>query len=118
MLRFKNCVAGASLLLICTLLCSCSRSVRSPSDELRMYAWSAELENGNRVSLQIDDDKARFTASNDAFTLTVSGAYLIDDELLVISDEATRMNYSFRYQVHGDSVELSCGDGTIILQKL
>lgn len=105
-------------LLICMLLCSCSRAVRSPADELCMYSWSSVCDNGNRLSLSFDEDTAVFKAENDSYNVIVSGIYLLDDERLIISDVDTMMNYVFAYIVHGDCVELSFGDGTVTLDKV
>ena len=104
--------------LICLSLSGCRRVIRGPRDELVMYSWGADMDNGNKVSLVFDGDKAAFRAENDAFTLEVGGVYLIDDESLIICDEATYMNHRFDYTVHGDCVDLSFGDGTITLDKL
>ena len=104
-------------LLICAVLSSCSRAVRSPADELCMSSWRSELDNGNAVSLIFNDETAAFCAENDAFTLKISGIYVIDDDTLIISDAETKMNYSFGYTVHGDCAELSWGGGTVTLDK-
>ena len=104
-------------LMICLLLSSCSRAVRSPADELCMSSWNSELDNGNIISLIFNDDTAVFRAENQAFTLIISGIYIIDDDTLIISDTDTMMNYSFGYTVHGDCAELTWGGGTVRLDK-
>lgn len=114
---FKKAAMMLSVLLICLLLCACSRVVRGPSDELCMYRWGSQLDNGNVIELIFDDDKAALSVRNDSFELNVSGIFFIDDENLIISDAATQMNYGFTYLLHGDSVELTYGGGTVILDK-
>lgn len=104
-------------ILIGVLLCGCTRTIRDPADELTMFSWEAESENGSCVQLSFDDNTARFTAQNDTFVLSIDGVYLIDDTTIVISDAQTLMNYSFTYLVHGDSVDLTYGGGTITLDK-
>lgn len=109
--------AVIALVLVSLFLSGCTRTIKGPSDELTLSSWGAELTNGNRVSLSFDEEQAEFSAHNDSFDLFVSGIYLIDHERLVISDTATKMNYAFCYHLHGDSVELTFDEGTIILNK-
>ena len=104
--------------LVCTVLCGCERVVRGPRDEITMFSWRGELDNGNIVSLVFSGDSAVLRAVNGDYTLDVSGICLVDDEGFVICDEQTEMNYVFRYILHGDCVELSYGDGTITLDKV
>ena len=106
-----------AVLAVCLLLCGCSRAVNSPADELCLYRWTATLENGNSLELKLDDTTATFCAQFEEASLMLSGAYLIDDETLVISDSETRMNYCFSYLLHGDCVELSYGGEVIRLEK-
>ena len=91
--------------------------VRGPRDELVMFDWSGTFENGNTVSLSFDGDRAELRADISGESVTVSGVYLIDDESLVICDTDTRMNFLFTYIVNGDSAELTCGDGSLKLEK-
>ena len=100
------------------ILTSCTRTIRSASDELPMFQWEAQYDNGNHASLIIEDDIAEFCVDNDAFALNLSGDYLIDDDSLTIFDNTTQMSYHFGYLIHGDSVELTFGDGTIVLNKI
>ena len=100
------------------ILSACSRSIRCPADELTMYRWEAVFDNENTVSLTFDDDTAVFSIDNPSFSVTISGTYFLDNSAFVISDTVTKANYPFDYQLHGDCVELTYGDGTIILNKL
>ena len=114
---FKAALCFFSVACVCFLLCSCTRVVRSEKDEITMFSWYSELDNGNKLSLSFGEDEALFNAENDGFSMEISGYYLIDDERFVIFDEDTKMDYTFIYKLHGDRVELSFGDGTITLDK-
>lgn len=108
---------AAAAIALCMTLCGCTRIVRSPADELCMSRWGTETQNGNRAELTFDGQYACFSVVNQSFELRIEGDCFVDDTTLVISDEATQMNYRFTYLLHGDSVELTFGDGTLILEK-
>ena len=114
---FKRISTVLAAILLCVTTSACTRMVNSPADELCLYRWGSTQENGNEATLSFEAYIARFSVSSEAFSLMIEGVYLIDDENLIISDTATSMNYGFGYRVHGDSVELSCGGGTIRLEK-
>ena len=117
MKKLKTALMLLFIISVCLSLCSCKRVIRSPADELTMSSWSADMKNGNRLSLSFDADEAVFTAENPDFTLVISGYCLTDDEGFVICDEQTQLNYSFTYILHGDSIELSRDGSTVILDK-
>lgn len=99
------------------LLSGCARVIRSPADELSVNRWGAVTENGNRLELSFDEENAVFSAQNDSFTLEISGLYTLDAATLVINDRETHLDYRFAYTVHGDSVELTYGGETLLLDK-
>ena len=99
------------------ILAGCSRTIRSPADELCMNRWGTVTENGNRIDLAFDDDTAAFRAENDAFSLSISGVYSVDDTTLMINDSTTHLDYSFFYVLYGDRIELTYGDATLLLSK-
>lgn len=105
-----------SILLTLTL-CGCQRNIESPSDEIVMYRWRSQLDSGNEVSLTFEGDNASFVTENEDFRLSVSGYCAMYDDRFIISDQKTRDNYTFSYQLFGDHIELTYGDGTIVLQK-
>ena len=117
MKKLKTALMLLFIISVCLSLCSCKRVIRSPADELTMSSWSANMENGNRLSLSFDADEAVFTAENPDFTLVISGYCLTDDEGFVICDEETNLNYSFMYVLHGDSLELCYDNATVTLDK-
>ena len=114
-LRILCCVAFAAVTAL--FLAGCSRAVTSPADELCMYRWENAFENGTRAQLELRDDSATLCVGNKSFSLTISGVYTADDHSLVIYDDTTHMDYAFDYLLHGDSVELTYRDGTLILRK-
>lgn len=105
------------LLAIVIVLTSCVTVVNGPADELRMYSWHAERENGDIVTLRFNDGKAALYADNGDFPLCLSGLCIITDNTLTICDEATKTNYTFGYTLYGDRVELSCNNSVLTLQK-
>ncbi len=108
----------ALLLVIVFILSGCTRSVKGRSDELRMYDWQSEFDNGNTVSLSFDGSDATLIIVNDDHTLDISGLCAIDNESFVIFDENSDTNFAFDYKLYGDRVELSADNGTISLKKL
>lgn len=108
------------LIVICCItmmLCGCRRTVDSPADEIVLYEWRSELDNGNTVSLSFSDDRAAVTAVNDSFKLSVSGYCAVYDDRFIISDTRTKDNYTFYYRLYGDRVELTYDGGTISVDK-
>ena len=83
-----------------------------------LYQWRSESDNENNVTLSFADDNASFTAENDSFTLSVSGYCAVYDDHFIISDTRAKDNYTFRYHLYGDHIDLTYGDGTITLQKI
>ena len=91
--------------------------IRGPGDELRLYSWSGEWENGNTASLTFDEGSAAFEVNNDAYKLSIGGLCSMTDESFVILNEADGVGYTFSYTLHGDCVELFYKDGSLTLDK-
>ncbi len=91
--------------------------IRGPRDEIRLYDWSGEYDNGNTVSLRFSDGSADFSVKNGSFHLQISGLCSITDDSLVILDEKDGIGYAFEYTLHGDSIELSYRGDSILLEK-
>lgn len=108
-----------SILALCCIFClvSCTRVINSASDELKMYHWYCEEDNGSIISLSFDDINAGLTIENEAFSMDIEGLCIADDESFTICDSESKNNYTFRYQLYGDRVELSFGSGMITLDK-
>ena len=85
-------------------LSACTRVIENASDELKMYHWACEEENGSQISLSFEDTDACLTVENEAFSMNIEGLCIADD--------------TFGYQLYGDRVELSFGSGMITLDKV
>lgn len=116
------CMRG-KILLLCVLLISvlfltaCVRNINTPADELRMYNWEGETENGNIVSLLFSGENACLSIQFEDETLHIHGLCAADDRKLTICDEESGMNESFLYALYGDRVELNCNGGVLSLYK-
>lgn len=113
-MRFS--VLGA-VLFFAFCLVSCTRVINSASDELKLYQWRCEEDNGCIVTLSFDDTDADLNIGNDAFSLEISGLCAADDDSLTICDAASGRNYTFQYRLYGDRVELRFGSGVLELMK-
>ena len=100
------------------LLSGCSRVIRGPADELRMFSWQSELEGGNIVTLSFDGSNAALSADSGVDSLLLEGLCAVTDDTVVICDSVTGCNYSFGYRLYGDRVELSVFDSEITLKKV
>ncbi len=100
------------------LLSGCTRVIRGPADELRMFGWQSEPEGGNTVTLSFDGSNASLRADGGADFLLLEGLCAVTDDTVVICDSVTGYNYSFGYKLYGDRVELSIFDSEIILKKM
>ena len=105
------------LCAVCILLSGCTRVIRGPRDEIRLYTWESDMENGNTVSLTFHDSHATFSVINTDFTLTISGLCSLTDDSIVIIDENDGVGYSFDYTLTGESIALSYRGDTIELGK-
>ena len=107
-----------SVLLVCvTALSACARVIRTPADELSLYRWRGELDNGDSAELSFDGDDASLELKGEGLALTLCGNYALTDDTLVICDRASGMHYSFGYRLFGDRVELSSDGGAVSLDK-
>ena len=106
------------ILILCVIcLSSCTRIVNCPADELRMYAWSAKVDNGDSAELSFDGSNGLLSVHTGVSDLVLSGLCVMTDDRLIICDEKTDVNYTFGYVLYGDRVELTYYDGTISLEK-
>lgn len=99
------------------LLPGCTRVIRGPADELRMFDWQSELEGGNTVTLSFEGSDATLRADGGVDSLILEGLCAVTDDTVVICDSETGYNYSFGYKLYGDRIELSIFDSEITLKK-
>lgn len=105
-------------ILFMFILCGCSETVSSYSDELSLNNWSATLDNKAKVSLEFEDDDAVFEiVLSDKQKVVISGLCEIDQSRFVIHDRATKTPYAFSYIVHFDRVEIVYDENTVSLYK-
>ena len=102
---------------VCVLLCGCVRVIRSPKDEIRLYDWAGEFDNGNTAVLTFDGSRASFTLKNNDFSLTISGLCSLSDDDFVILSEEDGVGYTFGYALRGDSIVLYYQGGALTLEK-
>lgn len=115
---FMRVTALCAIVSCAVCLASCTRVINSASDELRMYRWSCEEENGCCVTLRFDDTDAYLHIENDAYTLDIGGLCAADKDSLTICDNESGNHYTFGYHLYGDRVELSAGTGVLKLHKV
>ena len=118
MKRIRMIIAVMIAVSLALCLSSCCRVVRGPAVEITMFSWYCEQDNGNTLKLSFHDNKADFFANNSDFSLSLSGTCMIDNSSFVICDEETGFSFPFTYVLHGDSLELTFGDGTLTLDKV
>lgn len=111
-------VFALCMVMLCILcLASCTQVINSPSDELRMYRWTCEQENGCFVSLSFEGTDALLHIENDVGTTDLDGLCVTDDDSLTICDTDSDNNYTFGYRLYGDRVELYFNDAVLTLNK-
>lgn len=96
-------------------LSGCVKSIERPSDELRMYTWSGSFDNGADVTLSFSQTDGYLAIEGDE-PLHISGLCMLTDDVMLIFDDNSGMNYSFGYHLYGDRVELS-RDGSVLTLK-
>lgn len=105
------------LCLLCLFLSGCTPVINSARDEIRLYDWIGEYENGNRAELSFSGTNAQFTVTNPDFKLDISGLCSLTDDKLLVFSEQNQLCYEFSYVLHGDSVELYYHGDPLILEK-
>ena len=102
---------------VCLVLSGCTPTVNGPRDEIRLYDWVGEFDNGNTAQLCFYDSDAAFTVENSDDSLDIVGLCSLTDDSIVIIDSSDDVSYEFDYELHGDSVELSYHGDTVTLEK-
>lgn len=108
------------LALVCMLWCSsCSQIVQTSSEELKLYEWQRDNENGTQIFLRFSEDTALLSIQGDKeVTCEITGLCVANEETFVISDTSMMKNISFNYKVYGDHLDLTYGGSTISLEKV
>ncbi|MGN1138105.1 MAG: hypothetical protein ACI4RM_01565 [Ruminococcus sp.] len=106
-------------ILLILALTSCSQIVSNTADQIRLNNWRTVLKNESIVTLNFNEDIAKFTVEkNEKTYLKLKGVCIFDKESFVIFDESTSYKYSFDYSVTGNKLKLTYGDNSITLKKL
>ena len=108
---------AALLISFFFLFCGCTQTTSGRIDELRKHTWTAQFEGGATVSLTFSDDEASFVLENAGELAEISGKCLIDGDQFVIFVPALGQNYGFEYVPQGNSLELSYGGNTVVLNR-
>ena len=109
----------AVVFLLILSFTSCTQIVSNTADQIRLNNWKAVLKNESVVTLEFDEDIAKFTVQKKNKTyLKLKGVCIFDKESLVIFDESTSYKYSFDYYVTGNKLKLTYEDNSITLKKL
>lgn len=106
------------LLIASVMLTSCTQVLNSPADEIRLYGWQSETNNGSEASLCFDGSVCRFDFAGGETSFTLEGQCFLTDDRLIISDDASGQNYSFGYRLYGDRAELSYNGSVLSLDKV
>lgn len=104
---------------VCMLWCaSCGQIVQNASEELKLYEWQRENENGTKISLRFSEDTAFLSIQGDEdIACEISGLCVTDGNTFFISDISMMKNVSFTYKVYGDHLDLTYGGSTVSLEK-
>lgn len=114
---------GKLFLILVLILCmfthvACTPVIRNSADELTLYHWRCEEENGKTADLSFDGDDGCLSVSSGGAELTIRGIYAVTDDSLLICDRSTGSDYRFGYRLYGDRIELSSNGSAITLQKI
>ena len=107
------------LFIIVILLTSCTQVIVDEADEIRLNKWSAELENSSTVTLDFDDDIARFKikSKDKEANSIIKGLYAIDDKNIMIYNQDENEPYFFGYKINNNKLVLKYDGGSLALTR-
>ena len=112
--------------ILCVLFClllifvfsGCQQVVVNNADELTMYSWESEFDNGTIVSLTFDENVATLhILLSDGSEKQIKGLCELSESAFVIHDSLTKKPYAFSYIVNFDRVEIVWDENTVSLYK-
>lgn len=111
-------IAIISLFFFVFTLCSCTRVIKTPADEIRLNGWSCEFKDKSSFSLGFMGDDALIIIlnSNKKEIFKIYGKAFIDKKRIVVFDEGGN-NYVFKYNLKGSVLSLKYNGGEISLKK-
>lgn len=100
-------------------MCSCSEIADTPAKELRSCAWST---NGGKnysadLSFRGDDAILKIKDNNSKKEYKFTGTTIVTDKEITIKDKETLSEYTFEYNLRGDSVTLISKGNKLRLNK-
>lgn len=105
------------LSIIVMFMCSCSQNVDTPGRMLRSNTWCSDNKNSGNISLSFKDDNAIISIWDKDYKSTITGLTIVTDNEIRITDEKTLSDFSFAYDIKGDSVDLSYQNKKVHLYK-
>ena len=114
---FKSIFAIVVMLLILITYTSCTTDTTGCVFELTSSHWSTEQKGGSYIILDFDEQKAYLTAKSSDDEIKISGRYVIDDNSFVIFNDYYSESFKFYYEVNGENLSLSYGEGAIVLKR-
>lgn len=109
------------LLLSCVvMLCGCSQSTQSVSDELRSNSWYAKNKNGTEIFLSFDMNYAEleFVGTDKMSSAEISGACVVSDSSFIITDTSMGEIIYFTYTISGDKATVCYRSQEIVFTKV
>lgn len=123
-MRRHHALSRSAFILFVTLIClqcaflvSCVRVIDDCSDELILHRWEKEFDTGVIMELYFEGDNAVLRCTSGEESAVLRGLCVLDTSGFVICDDKTKQNYMFTYTVHGDLLELTYDNATIVLDK-
>ena len=113
----KKLVISVLIFLMVLMLSGCETAPKGNISELTDYSWQAKLDSGAEVSLDFDEDRARFYVKNGEKTVSISGRYLADETEFVIFMPEIKQNYGFGYTPRGSLLDIKHDGKTITMKK-
>ncbi len=114
---FKSLFVFIALSFITILYASCTTDTTGYQYELTSSHWSAEEKGSSHMYLYFDDENAYLTAKSGNDEINIIGKYLADNESFVVFNTSYPENFKFYYELNGENLSLTYGDGTIVLKR-
>lgn len=118
-MRICKYIAIITLFFLSFTLCSCTRVIKNPADEIRLNIWKCEFKDKSVFLLEFKEDDAviKILKSNKKADLKISGKAFIDKKRIAVFDR-DKENYIFDYELKGSVLRLKYGGGTIDLKRI
>ena len=109
------------LLLIFSIvltLTSCGKQViNCNADEIKLFSWSFNGEQGLSANLEFENDNAVLTIDNNDKHCTIGGLCIIGENSLLIADNSLQKDFLFDYKLSGTELTLFYDEKEINFKK-